>query len=177
MHSAMTIAAVGIFLVLCVASDVKTRRIPNAITLPGIGLGLAIGVGFHGLTGLGAAAAGMLLAITLLFVPFAMGGIGGGDVKMMAAVGSLAGPWALLASLLAGMILGGLVAVGVLWRRGRLGETLHAMGAMTRSALLTRSLDPLRTPARAGDAVTLPYSVPLGIGTALALGLQCTMGA
>jgi prepilin peptidase CpaA len=177
MSSFIPVTAVGVFVTLCVLSDVRTRRIPNALTLPGIGLGLGIGVALHGLAGLVAAAGGVLLAFGVLFVPFALGGIGGGDVKMMAAVGALAGPRALLASLLAGMILGGLVALGVLWRRGRLGETLRAMGVMTRSAFLTRSLDPLRVSARSGDPVTLPYSVPLALGTAIALGLQYTMGA
>jgi prepilin peptidase CpaA len=157
-------------------TDVTTRRIPNALTVSGMGTGLVLGGVAHGLFGCAAAACGIFLAMALLIVPFALGGIGGGDVKMMAAVGALAGPRALLASLLAGMILGGLVAVVVLWRRGRLADKLHATGAMLRSALLMRSLDPLRAPAPSEATVTLPYSVPLGLGTALALSFQCTLG-
>jgi prepilin peptidase CpaA len=158
-------------------TDLTTRRIPNAITVSAMGTGLALAAFTHGLGGCAASAAGLLLAIALLIVPFALGGIGGGDVKMMAAVGALVGPRALLASLLAGMILGGLVAVGVLWRRGLLGEKWHAIGAMLRSALLTWSVDPLRAPAPGEGTVALPYSVPLALGTALALSLQCTLGA
>jgi prepilin peptidase CpaA len=158
-------------------SDLATRRIPNVLTLSGMGAGLVLGGAMYGPAGFAASSGGMFLAIALLIVPFALGGIGGGDVKMMAAVGSLTGPRALLASLLAGMVLGGLVAVGVLWRRGRLAEKLHAVGAMMRSALLTRSLDPLRAPAPSESTVTLPYSVPLGLGTALALSFQWTLGA
>jgi prepilin peptidase CpaA len=172
----LTLATTGLFLTACVVSDLRTRRIPNTLTLSGMALGLFLGGATQGFPGLAASAGGMLLAMTLLVPPFALGGIGGGDVKMMAAVGSLVGTPALLASLLAGMILGGLVAVGVLWRRGRLREKLQAVGAMTRSALLTRSLDPLRAPAPTPDAVTLPYSVPLGLGTALALSVRCTLG-
>ena len=175
--SPLSVTLIVLFVTTCIMTDVTTRRIPNAVTLSGIGTGLLIGGASHGLAGCAAAASGTLLAIALLIGPFALGGIGGGDVKMMAAIGSLAGPQALLASLLAGMILGGLVAVGVLVRRGRLGEKLHAMGAMTRSALLTRSFAPLRAQAEAQDAVALPYSVPLGLGTAIALALQCTMRA
>src|SRR5262245_58808805 len=139
--------------------------------------GLALATATHGVAGFTASASGLLLAIGLLIVPFALGGIGGGDVKMMAAVGALVGPEALLASLLAGMILGGLVAVGVLWRRGRLGEKWHAIGAMLRSAFLTWSLEPLRAPAPGEDTVALPYSVPLALGTIFALSLHCTLGA
>jgi prepilin peptidase CpaA len=175
--SPVSLYAIGFFLTFCVMSDLATRRIPNALTLSGMGAGLLLGGISAGPAGLAASAGGMLLAIALLIMPFALGGIGGGDVKMMAAVGSLTGPRALLACLLVGMILGGLVAVGVLWRRGRLTEKLHAVGAMMRSALLMRSLVPLRAPAQSENTVTLPYSVPLGLGTALALSFAYTLGA
>jgi prepilin peptidase CpaA len=175
--STASLCVVGVFLLSCLMTDLTTRRIPNALTALGMGAGLAIATFAHGLAGCVASAGGLFLAIALLIVPFALGGIGGGDVKMMAAVGALVGPETLLASLLAGMILGGLVAVGVLWRRGRLGEKWHAIGAMLRSALLTWSLDPLRAPAPGQDAVALPYSVPLVMGTAMAISLQYTWGA
>lgn len=175
--STASLWAVGMLLVSCLMTDLATRRIPNAITVLGMGVGLLLATFTHGLAGCAASAGGLLLATALLIVPFALGGIGGGDVKMMAAVGALVGPRALLASLLAGMILGGLVAVGVLWRRGRLGEKWHVIGAMLRSALLTWSLDPLRAPAPGQHTVALPYSVPLALGTALALSLQSTLGA
>lgn len=175
--SIASLCAVGVLLALCVTSDLATRRIPNALTVSGMAAGLVLGAWTHGLAGCVAAAGGLLLAIALLIVPFALGGIGGGDVKMMAAVGSLVGPQALLASLLAGMILGGVVAVGVLWRRERLGEKLHMLGAMLRSAALMRSMAPLRAPAPGADTIALPYSVPLGLGTALALSWQYTVGA
>ena len=170
-------SVIGIFLALCLISDVTTRRIPNVLTVSGMILGITINAATSGFSGLTAATGGLLLAVALLTIPFALGGIGGGDVKMMAAVGALVGPNALLASLLAGMLLGGLVAAGVLWRRGRLAEKLQLIGAMFRSALLTRSLDPLRAPEPTRETVALPYSVPLGLGTALALAFPCTLGA
>jgi prepilin peptidase CpaA len=170
-------ALIGIFVAACIASDLRSRRIPNALTASGMAVGLAAHAASAGLMGFATAGCGLLLAVGLLLLPFALGGIGGGDVKMMAAVGALVGPTALLASLLAGMLLGGLVAVGVLWRRGRLTEKLQLVGAMLRSALVMRSIEPLRAPANGPDAVALPYSVPLGLGTAFALYFSGTMGA
>ena len=96
---------------------------------------------------------------------------------MMAAVGALVGPKSLLASLLTGMILGGLVAVVALWWRGCLGEKLRAAGVTIYTAVVTWSLAPLRAPAQSREAILLPYSVPLGLGTALALSVRCTLGA
>jgi hypothetical protein len=61
----------------------------------------------------------------------------------------------------AGMILGGLVMMWVLARRGLLCEKLMGTFVMLRSALATRSLVPLRAPASDPGAIALPYSVPL----------------
>ena len=72
--------AVALFLALCVTTDLSSRRIPNALTLTGMIVGLALGGLLHGLGGVAASAGGLVLAIVLLIVPFALGGIGGGDV-------------------------------------------------------------------------------------------------
>jgi prepilin peptidase CpaA len=176
MPATPTVALTMLFISLCIVTDLRSRRIPNALTLPGIGVGLTVSAAAHGASGLGMSGLGALLALALLVGPFALGGIGGGDVKMMAAVGSLVGPSALLASLAAGLILGGLVAVGVLWRRGRLAEKLGALGAMLHAAALMRSLAPLHAGAPDQATVALPYSLPLGLGTAIALAMRTTGG-
>jgi prepilin peptidase CpaA len=164
------------FLALVAACDVRTRRIPNALSLPAILAGLAINGALAGAPGLLASAAGLLTATALLFVPFALGGIGGGDVKMMGAVGAFVGPRLVLAAMACGMILGGIVMVGVLARRGLLGEKLMGTFVMLRSAVVTRSIAPLRAPATDPGAIALPYSVPLALGTVAALGYTRAFG-
>jgi len=96
--------------------------------------------------------------------PFALGGIGGGDVKMMGAIGALLGPRFAVASLAVGMVLGGVVMVVHLARCGRLREKLARTRTMLVDAASAHSVDPLRVTATAPDAVALPYSVPLGLG-------------
>jgi hypothetical protein len=54
-------------------------------------------------------------------------------------------------------------------RLGRLGETLRTVGTMATAGVLGGSLEPLRVSAAAPGAITLPYSVPLGLGTFLVL--------
>jgi len=76
--------------------DVQQHRIPNWLTYPGIGLGVVLrGVllrgGLFGLKGLGSAVAGCLLAGGIMFLFYAVRAMGAGDVKLMAAVGSLVG--------------------------------------------------------------------------------------
>ena len=84
-------AAVGIGVVACV-TDLRSRRIPNALTVTGA----AAGIGYHlwtgALAGLSFSALGWLVGALIFIVPFALRGLGGGDVKLLAALGAWLGP-------------------------------------------------------------------------------------
>ena len=162
-------ATVLAFVTLCMASDLRTRRIPNALTGPAILAGAALNVLYGGRAGLTASLLGLGMGLGALLAPFAAGGIGGGDVKMMGAVGALLGPHRTLVSLATGLVLGGLVMVVHLARQGRLREKLLATAVMIGGAAAERSIEPLTLSADAPGAVSLPYSVPLGLGTLAAL--------
>ena len=161
-----------LFVAVCIVSDVRTRRIPNVLTGPALLAGIALNAGIGGWSGLQGSLAGMAVAMVVLIGPFALGGIGGGDVKMMAAVGALLGPILVIRSLVAGLALGGVVTVAHLARQMRLKEKLASTGRMAVNAVLSRSVEPLRLPASGPTAVLLPYSVPLGIGTLGAIALS-----
>ena len=163
-----------VFLAVCCVSDIRTRRIPNALSRPTILAGLLLNSLWFGVPGFVNSVFGVLLMVAALIGPFALGGIGGGDVKMMAAVGALVGPQLALASLGMGMAIGGVLMAIHLVRLGRLREKLGATAGMIWNAVTSVSLEPLRVPAAdASNAVTLPYSVPLGLGTLAVLGLVC----
>jgi prepilin peptidase CpaA len=163
------VAMTSLFVASCVASDLRTRRIPNALTGPAILAGFALNTWSAGWSGVQMSAAGFGLAMALLLAPFAAGGIGGGDVKMMGAIGALLGPWLVLLSLGAGLTLGGVFAVIHLARIGRLRDRLENLRRMIANAVLAASLKPLYASADAPGAVALPYSLPLGIGTVCVL--------
>src|SRR3989442_7023182 len=80
------------FVALCMASDLRTRRIPNAITGPAILAGAALNVLYGGRAGLTASLAGLGMGIGVLLAPFVAGGIGGGAGKTIGALGALPGP-------------------------------------------------------------------------------------
>jgi prepilin peptidase CpaA len=163
------LAATLAFVALCIATDVRSRRIPNLVSGVGIVVGVVLNTALFGGDGLLASAGGLLATVALLLVPFALGGLGGGDVKMMGAIGALLGPRAALAALLVGAALGGVIMAIHLVRLGRLGETLRTVGTMATAGVLGGSLEPLRVSAAAPGAITLPYSVPLGLGTLVVL--------
>src|SRR2546427_9942072 len=69
------------FVALCMASDLRTRRIPNAITGPAMLAGAAFNVLYGGRAGLLASLGGLTLGAAILLPPFAAGGLGGGAVQ------------------------------------------------------------------------------------------------
>ena len=82
-----------IALALIVVLDLQSRMIPDVITLPGIGYALLLAAVFRGVAdfveaGLGALAAG---GMVLLLAIVSRGGIGGGDIKLMAMLGAALG--------------------------------------------------------------------------------------
>ncbi len=72
--------------------DLATHRIPNLLILGGAALGLLSGLYHQGLTGLAASLLGLLVGMCLFLPGYLMRMTGGGDLKLMGAVGSLLGP-------------------------------------------------------------------------------------
>lgn len=112
--SPIALIVFGIGLAACV-TDVRSRRIPNALTFGAALAGIAVHVWLDGADGLKTAAGGWLVG-TLLFLPFfLLRGMGGGDVKLLAALGAWLGPdrtiWLALYSLAAGGVFGVAVAL------------------------------------------------------------------
>jgi prepilin peptidase CpaA len=85
---------------------------------------------------------------------------------MMAAVGAFLGPRLAIFGLVTGMAFGGVVMTIHLIRIGRLREKLASLKNMILALVLTRSVTALRISAEEPGAISLPYSIPLGLGTA-----------
>jgi len=171
MLPAPIIAATLAFIALCMTGDVRARRIPNLLSGVGMLAGIGLNAAYFGTDGLLVSLAGALAMMTLLLAPFAMGGLGGGDVKMMGAIGALLGPRITLAALLVGVAVGGVIMAVHLARVGRLRQTLVTIGTMVAASIVRCSLEPLRVSMRQPGSITLPYSVPLGLGTLAVLAV------
>ncbi|HYD50327.1 MAG TPA: A24 family peptidase [Terriglobales bacterium] len=165
-----TIAALTlIFVVACCVTDIRTRHIPNALSGSFLLVGLVLNAALFGFSGLLQSFVGAALCLALLIVPFAFGGIGGGDVKMMAAVGALIGPRLAVAALAFGFVIGGLIMVLHLIRIGRLREKLSSTWTMVQRTVVESSVEPLKMSAATSTSVALPYSIPLGLGTLIVI--------
>jgi prepilin peptidase CpaA len=105
------------FLVAAVTTDLLSRSVPNILVVSMLGLGIAVHAVPLTMAPLLWSLGGVLVGFLLLLPFYALGGMGAGDVKLLAAAGSFLGP---LGAMLAGICAlgaGGVLALGVLaWR-------------------------------------------------------------
>jgi prepilin peptidase CpaA len=155
-HLVLAYAVVGVACVLAAMTDLVQRRIPNVLTgaLACAAVALAIWSGPAHAFGALAVALGVLLFGA---VCFALGFLGGGDVKMLAAVSLALGYPLALGFIVATLICGGLLAVGWLVASGRLRSAL----ARLRGALLGGG----RAAIGSGSG-HVPYALAIAAGAA-----------
>lgn len=99
------------------ATDLRGGTVPNWLTYAGVFCGLIWYGATDGLRGAGFSLSGAAVGFASLLVFFFLGGMGGGDVKLMAAFGALVGPGLIVQALIWIAVLGGIGAAGsVFWR-------------------------------------------------------------
>ena len=153
-------------------TDLRSRRIPNVLTFGSALAALLFHTMTGGLTGAGTAAAGWLLGGAVFFLPFYLGGMGAGDVKLMAALGAWLGPsltiWLAIYTGIAGAVLAVIVALSAGYLRQALSNIWLLLTHWRASGI--RPLDEL-TLAHS-TAPRLAYAVPICAGTVLTLWLR-----
>lgn len=171
-HQAIRIVAVAVLCCGACEEDLRRRRIPNWLTF-GAALG---GVGFSafggGPWGAALAVAGWAAGAALLFPWFALGGMGAGDVKLVAAIGAWLGPAAVLWVVLFTAVAGGVLAVVVSLAHGYLRTALRNLWGLI-GYWRVAGLKPLPH-LTLGEAKgpRLPYALPIAAGTLLTLWLR-----
>lgn len=161
--TAIVVIATGI-----VASviDLRSRRVPNLLTMPTAVVGVWIAAAGLGNVTLGAALAGCLVGLIVMLPLHVLGGTGAGDVKLVAALGTLLGPMGVLGAILRMGIAGGVIALAVAAQRGRLQTTL------TGTAMVLVRADGAAAAIEAPAANNrFPYAPAIAVGAAMvALG-------
>ena len=163
----MVLAAAGL--------DLKYRRIPNWLTVSGFVIGLA----FRGTLGAGPLVDGLaaaLIAFALSVPVFALGGLGGGDVKLLTAAGMFLGLDRLWGALLVTVLVGGAFALAAVLRQGRTGQTLANLyivlkGLGRREAYTGWKGEKGDAPLtiRSAGVITRPYGVAIAAGSIYAV--------
>jgi prepilin peptidase CpaA len=167
MHDLTNAQTVATLLILAIAAisvvtDLRHRRVYNVVTTPAMVAGLALNTLRDGPMGLLWAAAGLLLAGTLFLLPVALGGMGAGDLKLVAAFGALGGLGYAFWCVAFACIAGGVFGFAVLVARRRFFEVAGGMAL----AAYTRQ------PLQADSGIRLPYALPIAVGAVAALLLR-----
>jgi prepilin peptidase CpaA len=162
------IAVLGIALIACI-TDVRSRRIPNALTFGAAALGIVFHLVTGGASGTLQGLFGWGVGLAVFFIPFALGGLGGGDVKLVAALGVWLGPvdtiWTALYAGMAGGILALLVALSAGYLRQALSNVwllLSHWSVMGIRPLHEISLEGSRGPR-------LAYALPIFVGAVVTI--------
>jgi len=122
----VTTVAVSICSLAAAAIDFRTRRVPNGLTGAAAAFGFALALTGVGRIGVIAAVAGGVIGLALMLPGYLFGATGGGDVKLLAALGTLLGPERILFAYFGMAIGGGVIALAIAAYRGRLRNQMFA---------------------------------------------------
>lgn len=174
------LSAVSAFMVLALVWDVRTRRLPNWLTVPGLALGLlyhAVTGGWHGLL---MSAAGFATGFGILLILWLMGGTGAGDVKLMGALGAWLGATLTMYVFVTSSIIVGVVGIATMivqtLRRG-FGHVhrRYLQPSQVTTAVRRRGKRCEREAGKQKRRGVLPYAVPLALATWVVLAWKIVL--
>jgi len=161
----------AVLVTLAATLDARSRRVPNWLTVGGA----VAGFGLHGYAGGWGGLKFSLLGLGLgfvLFLPlFALRGMGGGDVKLMAAIGAMAGVSNTFVIFILTAVIGGIVALGLVLWKGGLGRVMGNIGFIVRRLARGKAPHAERPELdiEHSSSLSLPYAIPMALGTLLYL--------
>ncbi len=158
---------VSAVLIVAAVIDGRQLKVPNWITFPMILSGwLASGI-IYGWGGLGASLWGTAIGLGLLLPAYAIGGMGAGDVKLLAGVGAWAGASQTLWAFIVSAIIGAILAVIMVVVSRKWSHHQKQFLSILSEILIIRSPSKLSEIAaeRKPRMMLLPYGIPIAIGT------------
>lgn len=160
-----------LMIVLLIASvtDIYQRRIPNMVTGPTICIALITYCLIGGLDGFLFSLGGLAFGFIVFLLPYLMGGMGAGDVKLMSGVGAVLGFRHAIIACLFVAVAGGVIALGLMVYRGTVKQTLSRifmslvfLGAHNGASLLKFEKSELKHDG-------IPFAVAIASGVCLFL--------
>jgi prepilin peptidase CpaA len=144
-------------------TDLRWRKIPNWLTVGALVLGLLVHALRDGLAGVPLALLGAALGLCVLLPFYVLRAVGAGDVKLLAGLGALVGPQALVSVAIYAALVGGAISAVILARQGTLQFSM--------AEIMTRPTHRLtRSGARA------PYGLAIAAGVYLSMLLPSVIG-
>ena len=158
---------ITVTLVVAAVIDGYKLKVPNWLTFPLVLGGWIFGAISGGWAGLGESLLGTVVGLALLLPLYAVGGMGAGDVKLLAGVGAWVGATTTFYAFCVSAVIGGVIALAmVLWRRSwkhhkdqfvTIVNEMVTIGNPTELATIAA--------ARKSSMLLLPYGIPIAIGS------------
>ena len=158
---------VTITLIVAAWIDGKELRVPNWITFPMIASGWVYCIATMGTEGIWFTLIGTLVGLVVLMPLYLIGGMGAGDVKLMAGVGAWVGAYITFQAFCWSAIVGGVIAVlMVMWRNAwakhssqffKILNEIFSIGNPEKLSEIAAERKP--------RMFLLPYGIPIAIGT------------
>jgi prepilin peptidase CpaA len=161
----LLLSPLGAGLLWAIVCDLRGRRIPNAISGVVFVSGLVVSAYLRGMLASGSGLAASVVLLVVLLPPWRAGGIGGGDVKLAAAVGAWVGLAHLVWFVLASALAGGVVAAVVY-----MFASPGARAEVKANLVLASAHGQMpHVPSHRKGHLSVPYAVAISAGAAVAL--------
>lgn len=150
-------------------TDIRSKRVPNALVVAGLVLGIAFGLAPGGI-GAKDMALGLVTGLALFLPCYALGVMGAGDVKLMAMAGTFLGVKATLLAGVTTFAAGGVLAIGYGLKSGVLRQALGNVWRFAGSTVV--HLASGSAPRIADMPITrvrLPYAAAVAAGVLVSL--------
>jgi prepilin peptidase CpaA len=147
-------------------TDLRSRRIPNWLTVPGLVIGMVANTVLGGWSGLRDSLLGAGLAMALLLPFWLLRSLGAGDLKFAVALGAYTGPGRLVDILLASVFVAGAMALALVIYKRRFLQTMRNIGHILIS-LVTFRLPGSHVTLDNPDALTIPKGVAMAFTVVL----------
>lgn len=158
---------VSVVLVLAAYIDGRDLKVPNWITFPMVLAGLVYNTCTFGWAGLGWGLVGMFVGLLTLLPLYSVGGMGAGDVKLMAGIGAWLGWSITLQAFAVSVVVGAVMAVLMVVRKKAVEKHYGMMLAILHEWFSVK--DPRKLSATARERkptmMLLPYGIPICIGS------------
>jgi prepilin peptidase CpaA len=160
-------AALTVLVLVAAVRDYRFRRIPNWLSLSGILTGLALNSILFGLSGLGGALKAAGYGFAVYFGLYLLRAMGAADVKLMSAVGAIAGPGRWFTIFILTALIGGVTGILLILYRGRFRHTFWNMGFVLWELMHLRPphLASEELDVRSTRGLTLPAGVRIAAGS------------
>jgi len=142
--------------------DWRYRRIPNWLTLPSTAVGLLVNAALGGWAGVKASLLGLGFGLLVLLPFVVLKAIGGGDWKLVGALGAFLGPNRVISVLIGSLIVAGAMAAVLVVVKGRVRQTLHNMAHLVRALMMLR-MPPHEVSLDNPDAAKVPFGVAVAV--------------